>query len=101
MKTALQRAIVETGNAVVIGGVVLCVGFAAVTVSSIPLIEGFGRLACVAVFAATIAELILLPAIVVVADEIRQRFEMGMTGLAHQSLSNPSETHPASNLRST
>ena len=101
MKTALQRAIVETGNAVVIGGVVLCVGFAAVTVSSIPLLAGFGRLACVAVLAATIAELILLPAIVVVADEIRQRFEMGMTGLAHQSLSNPSETHPASNLRST
>ena len=101
LKTAMQRAIVETGNAVVIGGVVLCVGFAAVTASSIPLLAGFGRLACVAVLAATIAELILLPAIVIVTDEIRQRFEIGMKGLAHQSLSNANKAHSASNLRST
>ena len=68
MATAVRRAIAETGNAVVIGGVVLCVGFAAVTVSSVPSLAGFGRLACMAVLAATVAELVLLPALLVVAD---------------------------------
>ncbi|MDA1040804.1 MAG: MMPL family transporter [Planctomycetota bacterium] len=73
MATAVRRAIAETGNAVVIGGVVLCVGFAAVTVSSVPSLAGFGRLACMAVLAATAAELVLLPALLVVAHDWAQR----------------------------
>lgn len=73
MATAVRRAIAETGNAVVIGGVVLCVGFAAVTVSSVPALAGFGRLACLAVLTATVAELVLLPALLVVSDEVARR----------------------------
>jgi predicted RND superfamily exporter protein len=73
MATAVRRAIAETGNAVVIGGVVLCVGFAAVTASSVPALAGFGRLACLAVVAATVAELVLLPALLVVSDEVARR----------------------------
>jgi predicted RND superfamily exporter protein len=68
LASAVRRAIAETGNPVMIGGMVLTVGFAAVTVSSVPSLAGFGRLACVAVMAATVAELVLLPALLVVAD---------------------------------
>ena len=70
--TAVRRAIAETGNAVVVGGVVLTVGFAAVTASSVPSLAGFGRLACAAVAAATVAELVFLPALLVVTDRIVQ-----------------------------
>jgi uncharacterized protein len=73
MASAVRRAIAETGNAVVIGGVVLCVGFAAVMVSSVPALAGFGRLACLAIVAATVAELVLLPALLVVSDELVRR----------------------------
>jgi hypothetical protein len=52
---------------------VLGVGFAAVTVSSVPSLAGFGRLACAAVAAATVAELILLPAVLVVTDDLLRR----------------------------
>ncbi|NDC62855.1 MAG: hypothetical protein EBZ59_02465 [Planctomycetia bacterium] len=70
---AVRRAVAETGNAIVIGGMVLAVGFAAVTASSVPSLAGFGRLACAAVAAATVAELVLLPALLVVTDELVQR----------------------------
>ena len=63
--TAVRRAIAETGGGVVIGGVVLAVGFAAVTASSVPSLAGFGMLACGAVAAATVAELVFLPALLV------------------------------------
>ena len=52
--SAMRRAIVETGNPVVLGGLVLGVGFAAVTVSSVPSLAGFGRLACAAIAAAAL-----------------------------------------------
>ena len=71
--SAVRRAVVETGNPVVLGGLVLGVGFAAVTVSSVPSLAGFGRLACAAVLAATVAELILLPAVLVVTDDLLRR----------------------------
>jgi len=67
--SAVRRAVAETGNAVMVGGVVLAVGFGAVTVSSVPALAGFGRLACAAVVAATVAELVFLPALLVVTDE--------------------------------
>ena len=66
--TSVRRAVVETGNPVVIGGVVLAVGFAAVTASSVPSLASFGRMACAAVAAATVAELVLLPALLVVTE---------------------------------
>ena len=68
IQTAVRRAVAETGNPVVIGGVVLSVGFAAVMVSSVPVLAGFGFLACAAVAAATLSELIFLPALLVVTD---------------------------------
>jgi uncharacterized protein len=68
MATAVRRAVVETGNPVVIGGVVLSVGFAAVMASTVPTLAGFGVLACSAVAAATVAELVFLPAMLVVTD---------------------------------
>ena len=74
MAGSLRRAIAETGNAIIIGGVVLAVGFATVTVSSVPSLAGFGRLACAAVAAATVAELMLLPALVLVVDAAVQRW---------------------------
>lgn len=70
---AVRRAVAETGNAIVVGGLVLAVGFAAVTVSSVPSLASFGLLACAAVAAATVAELILLPALLVVTDAAVQR----------------------------
>jgi predicted RND superfamily exporter protein len=73
VSTAVRRAVAETGNAVVIGGVVLAVGFAAVTISSVPSLAGFGRLACAAVLAATVAELVFLPALLVTTDRLVQR----------------------------
>ena len=73
ISSAMRRAIVETGNPVVLGGLVLGVGFAAVTVSSVPSLAGFGRLACAAIAAATVAELILLPAVLVVTDDLLRR----------------------------
>ncbi len=82
--TAVRRAVAETGNAVVIGGVVLSVGFAAVTASSVPVLTGFGLLACAAVAAATVAELVFLPALLVVTDGIvkprRARVRDGLFG---------------------
>ncbi|MFZ4732000.1 MAG: efflux RND transporter permease subunit [Pirellulales bacterium] len=74
MTGSLRRAIAETGNAIVIGGVVLAVGFATVMVSSVPSLSGFGRLACAAVAAATAAELMLLPALVLVVDAAVRRW---------------------------
>ncbi len=71
--TAVRRAVAETGNAVVIGGLVLAVGFACVIASSVPSLAGFGVLACTAVAAATVAELVFLPALLVVTDEIVRR----------------------------
>ena len=70
MAMAVRRAVAETGNAVVIGGVVLTVGFAAVMASTVPTLAGFGVLACAAVAAATVAELVFLPALVVVVDQL-------------------------------
>jgi len=72
IQTAVRRAVAETGNPVVIGGVVLSVGFAAVMASSVPVLAGFGLLACAAVAAATLSELVFLPALLVVTDGIVQ-----------------------------
>jgi hypothetical protein len=72
---AIRRAIAETGNPIVLGGLVLAVGFAAVMVSSVPSLAGFGRLACAAVAAATLAELVLLPALLVVTDSFVRRYQ--------------------------
>jgi hypothetical protein len=49
------------------------VGFAAVTASSVPSLAGFGMLACAAVAAATLAELVFLPALLVVTDDVVKR----------------------------
>ena len=82
--TAVRRAVAETGNAVVIGGAVLSVGFAAVMASSVPVLAGFGLLACAAVAAATISELVFLPALLVVTDGFvkprRSRVRDGLFG---------------------
>jgi predicted RND superfamily exporter protein len=79
---AVRRAVAETGNAIVLGGLVLSVGFAAVMVSSVPSLAGFGMLACAAVASATIAELVFLPALLVVADGVvRQRWPVPRDGI--------------------
>ncbi|MFM8702704.1 MAG: MMPL family transporter, partial [Planctomycetia bacterium] len=101
MASAVRRAIAETGNPVVLGGVVLLVGFASVTVSSVPSLAGFGRLACVAVVAATVAELVLLPALLVAGDDLRQRIAAAMTSIAAGRLSPGAKPQPASSFRST
>ena len=72
---AIRRAIAETGNPIVLGGLVLAVGFAAVMVSSVPSLAGFGRLACAAVASATLAEIVLLPALLVVTDTFVRRYQ--------------------------
>ena len=74
IRSAVRRAVAETGNAVVIGGLVLAVGFAVVMASSVPSLSGFGMLACAAVAAATVAELVLLPALLVVTDAFVRRW---------------------------
>jgi predicted RND superfamily exporter protein len=86
IETAVRRAVVETGNAVMIGGLVLSVGFAAVMASSVPTLAGFGLLACAAVAAATVAELIFLPALIVVTDRlVRPRRDRVWDGLFGRS----------------
>ena len=74
MGSAIRRGVAETGNAIILGGVVLTVGFAAVTVSRVPSLASFGILACAAVAAATVAELVMLPALLVVTDRLVRRF---------------------------
>ncbi len=74
MESAIRRGVAETGNAIILGGVVLTIGFAAVTVSRVPSLSSFGILACAAVAAATLAELVMLPALLVVADRLFRRF---------------------------
>ena len=88
--SAVRRAVVETGNPVVLGGLVLGVGFAAVTVSSVPSLAGFGRLACAAVLAATVAELILLPAVLVVTDDLLRRSLRWSRAWQHDPIFGPS-----------
>ena len=79
---AVRRAVAETGNAVVLGGIVLAVGFAAVTASSVPALANFGLLACAAVVAATVAELVFLPALLVVTDGfVRQQQTVHRDGI--------------------
>ena len=93
--TAVRRAVAETGNAVMIGGVVLMVGFAAVTASSVPSLAGFGILACAAVAAATIAELVFLPALLVVTDHaVKRRWPVFRDGIFGGLLPLP-ESHPS------
>jgi predicted RND superfamily exporter protein len=93
ISSAVRRAVAETGNAVVLGGVVLAIGFAAVTVSSVPALAGFGLLACAAVAAATVAELVFLPALLVVTDAfVRRRPATRHDGIFG---SEPSATSPA------
>ena len=87
--SAVQRAVVETGNPVVLGGLVLGVGFAAVMVSSVPSLAGFGRLACAAVAAATVAELILLPAVLVVTDDLLRRSARWHAAWRHDPIFGP------------
>jgi len=92
--SAMRRAIVETGNPVVLGGLVLGVGFAAVTVSSVPSLAGFGRLACAAIAAATVAELILLPAVLVVTDDLLRRSARLGRAWKHDPIFGPAPTIP-------
>jgi predicted RND superfamily exporter protein len=70
---SVRRGVAETGNAVVLGGVVLAVGFAVVTLSSVPSLSRFGTLACAAVAAATVAELVFLPALLVATHALVRR----------------------------
>jgi len=87
---SVRRGVAETGNAVVLGGVVLAVGFAVVTLSSVPSLSRFGMLACAAVAAATVAELVFLPALLVATDAlVRRRPELlhdGIFGAASLAL---------------
>jgi predicted RND superfamily exporter protein len=87
--TAVRRAVAEMGNAVVIGGVVLGVGFATVTASSVPSLAGFGVLACAAVVAATVAELLFLPALLVVTESFVRRWPACRDRLFGQPASAP------------
>lgn len=64
---AIRRGMVETGTPIVLGGTVLAVGFAGVIASSVPSLSRFGLLASSAALAATIAELLLLPATLLTA----------------------------------
>jgi predicted RND superfamily exporter protein len=74
IESAIRRGVAETGNAIIVGGVVLTIGFGAVTVSRVPSLASFGILACAAVAAATVAELVMLPALLVVTDRLVRRF---------------------------
>lgn len=64
---AIRRGMVETGTPIVLGGTVLAVGFAGVIASSVPSLSRFGLLASSAALAATVAELLLLPATLITA----------------------------------
>ena len=67
---AIRRGMVETGTPIVLGGMVLAVGFAGVIASSVPSLSRFGLLASSAAIAATVAELLLLPATLLTAEGV-------------------------------
>ena len=67
---AIRRGMVETGTPIVLGGTVLAVGFAGVIASSVPSLSRFGLLASSAAVAATISELLLLPATLLTAHAV-------------------------------
>jgi uncharacterized membrane protein YdfJ with MMPL/SSD domain len=72
------------------------VGFAAVTASSVPSLAGFGILACAAVLAATIAELVFLPALLVVTDHaVKRRWPVFRDGIFGTPLAWPTEPRAA------
>ena len=94
---SVRRAVAETGNAVVLGGVVLALGFVVVTLSSVPSLARFGMLACAAVAAATLAELVFLPALLVATGAmVRRRPDMVADGIFGAApFPWPAADHPA------
>ncbi len=71
---AIRRGMVEAGSPIVLGGTVLAVGFAGVIASSVPSLSRFGLLASSAAVAATVSELLLLPATLLTAEAVVARF---------------------------
>ena len=70
LASAIRRGMVETGTPIILGGMVLAVGFAGVIASSVPSLSRFGLLASSAAVAATFAELVLLPATLIAASRL-------------------------------
>lgn len=70
LASAIRRGMVETGTPIILGGMVLAVGFAGVIASSVPSLSRFGLLASSAAVTATFAELVLLPATLIAASRL-------------------------------
>jgi len=88
LEWAIRRAIVETGTPIILGGMVLAVGFSGVIASRVPSLSRFGLLASSAALTATVAELLLLPATLVatsrlvdaVRDQLHRRCDLLLAG---------------------
>ena len=64
--------------------------------SSVPSLAGFGILACAAVLAATMAELVFLPALLVVTDHaVKRRWPVFRDGIFGAPLAWPTEPRTA------
>lgn len=61
---ALLRSFAGVGPAILTTTAILLVGLGSVTISRVPALRLFGQLSCVTLFAALMAELVLLPALV-------------------------------------
>lgn len=83
---AIRRGMVETGTPIILGGAVLAVGFAGVIASSVPSLSRFGLLASSAAVAATVAELLLLPATLIAASGLIHRVGNHLHGGSDQLL---------------
>lgn len=91
LSDAIRRGMVETGTPIVLGGMVLAVGFAGVIASSVPSLSRFGLLASSAAIAATVAELLLLPATLITAHAVMAVVQRRLVGRRHEQ---PTGTSP-------
>lgn len=78
----IRRGVAGVGTAVVAATLILCAGFAALTVSEVYASRVFGVLSCVTLAASFVAELILLPAVLAVGGRraLERRAAEGVRG---------------------
>ncbi|HOV04190.1 MAG TPA: MMPL family transporter, partial [Kaistiaceae bacterium] len=70
---AVRIANVEVGPVLVTTSIVLCVGLALTFISQLPMLRLFGRLAIITLGTALLADLVLLPALLILADKRKKR----------------------------
>ncbi len=79
---AVRAAISRVGEAVISTALALALGFLSMLTSPFPTISNLGLLCALAIVAATLADLVLLPALIAAAASTRERFRAAPAPLA-------------------